>query len=232
MEVYWLVQDAGGVPEDDAWLGVRERAVLASLRIAKRRSDWRLGRWTAKLAIAAYRRLPPRTEALAAIEVRPAPSGAPAAFFRGQPAGLTMSLSHSHGVGFCVLGGNGTELGCDVERVELRSLAFLQDFFSGEEVELVLRSPAEERDRMTTLIWSAKESTLKAIGCGLRSDTRAALVNFEPGWRDGGWSALRVRYSGRIFQGWRRQRGDFVFTMVANPAVKRPAALYGLVGIV
>ena len=50
----WLTTSAPEVPPGDAWLSARERAVLAGLRLAKRRDDWRLGRWTAKTAVAAW----------------------------------------------------------------------------------------------------------------------------------------------------------------------------------
>ena len=36
------------VPADDEWLTGAEHDVLAGLTMAKRRADWRLGRWTAK----------------------------------------------------------------------------------------------------------------------------------------------------------------------------------------
>jgi 4'-phosphopantetheinyl transferase len=55
MDVYWLDQTQADVPAGDEWLCAREAACLARLRFAKRRADWRLGRWTAKRALAAYR---------------------------------------------------------------------------------------------------------------------------------------------------------------------------------
>ena len=54
MNVYWLEQSDGDVPVGDGWLSAGERATLDRLRIPKRRADWRLGRWTAKCAAAAY----------------------------------------------------------------------------------------------------------------------------------------------------------------------------------
>src|SRR3954470_9820231 len=50
----WLTLSRADVPPGDAWLGERERATLAALRVPKRRADWRLGRWTAKAALAAW----------------------------------------------------------------------------------------------------------------------------------------------------------------------------------
>ena len=58
MDVYWLEQSEADVPTADDWLSENEVARLNSLRVAKRRADWRLGRWTAKCAVAASLKLP------------------------------------------------------------------------------------------------------------------------------------------------------------------------------
>ena len=85
------------------------------MRFAKRRDDWRLGRWTAKRALAAYLNLPSNPQTLADIEIRPAPSGAPEVFVANKPAAVTISLSHRGGVAACAVAPSGMELGCDLE---------------------------------------------------------------------------------------------------------------------
>ena len=80
MEVYWWEQAEADLPAHDDWLSAGEAATLAGMHFAKRRADWRLGRWTAKQALAAYLHLPDDPHALAGIEIRPAPSGAPETF--------------------------------------------------------------------------------------------------------------------------------------------------------
>ena len=57
-EPHWLQQSEEDVSTCDDWLSGDEAIVLRGLRFAKRRSDWRLGRWTAKCAVAAYLKLP------------------------------------------------------------------------------------------------------------------------------------------------------------------------------
>ena len=97
MEVYWLEQSEADLPMADDWLSSSEADRLSKLRFAKRRSDWKLGRWTAKNALALYflyLKLPVDPQVLASIEIRPAPSGAPEAFFQNKPAAATISLSH------------------------------------------------------------------------------------------------------------------------------------------
>ena len=92
MDVYWLEQSKTELPELNDWLSANDTARLNSMRFEKRREDWRLGRWTAKRLVAAYLHLPPDLRALAEIEVRPAPSGAPKYFL---PINRPTLQSHS-----------------------------------------------------------------------------------------------------------------------------------------
>jgi 4'-phosphopantetheinyl transferase len=232
MDVYWLEQKLGDVPPVDRWLSGSERVRSNSLHIPKRRADWRLGRWTAKCAVTEYLNLPRDPEAFAAIELRPAPSGAPEVFSDGRPALVALSLSHSRGCGLCAVAPAGAEVGCDLEAVEPRSPAFLADYFAAEEQELVARSPAGRRDQVLTLLWTAKESVLKALHCGLRSDTRS--VNAAPAdflrARDGEWHRITAEHvSGRTFYGWWRESRGLIRTVVAAPPSRRPKLLSGCV---
>ena len=54
MELYWLEQTYADVPAENDWLSANEAVRLNTMRFARRRSDWRLGRWTAKNALALY----------------------------------------------------------------------------------------------------------------------------------------------------------------------------------
>jgi len=199
------------------------------LHVPKRRADWRLGRWTAKQAVSLYFNLPRKEQALAAMEVRPAPSGSPEAFIHGRAAPVQLSLSHSHGWGLCTIARLGVEVGCDLETVEPRSAAFLADYFTAEEQELVARTPVASRDRILTLLWSTKESTLKALRCGLRSDTRS--VNVAPAdflhTRGEEWSPVSAMHSSqRNFGGWWRISRDLVRTIVADSTSLRLVELF------
>ena len=228
MDICWLEQNERDVPRGDAWLSASERARLDGLLVPKRRADWRLGRWTAKCAVSGYLKLPGDPEALAETELRPAPSGAPRVFLHGEPAPVALSLSHSGCTGFCAIAPSGSEVGCDLETVEPRSLAFLADYFTNEERELVAQTEIANRDRVLTLLWSAKESALKALRRGLRLDTRS--VNADPSnfpqTRDEEWRRVRVAHlGGRTFHGWWRQSRDLVYTVVADPPPRRLVAL-------
>lgn len=226
IEVCWLARCGDTVPSDDKWLSEGEAHFAAELRFPKRRADWRLGRWTAKRAFAIYAGLPARAEVLARIEVRPAPSGAPRAYFDGQQAGAALSISHSRGVGFCVIGPPNIALGCDIEWVEPRSDFFLADYFIPEEQQIINRDGKQMQAEHGTVIWSAKESMLKALECGLRADLLS--VRAVPERAVGGsvgWLRLITQQGLRTFHGWWRKTGGVVWTIVASPAPAHPIAL-------
>ena len=188
MNIYWLEQTEADVPGDKEWLSARERVQLDALRFPKRRADWQLGRWTAKHAVAACLQLPADPPNLAKIEVCPGSSGAPETFLGNKWAPVTISLSHRAGRAVCAVTPFPGALGCDLEVIEPHSDAFIADYFATEEQALVARVVPAERLRLVTLLWSAKESALKALRAGLRLDTRSVIVtpvDPVPGRNDG-----------------------------------------------
>ncbi|MBK8014387.1 MAG: 4'-phosphopantetheinyl transferase superfamily protein [Deltaproteobacteria bacterium] len=182
MTVFFLECRAGDVPLDDRWLGPRERGLCSALRLEKRRRDWRLGRWTAKQAL---RRFQARTSdspspmPLDATELLPAPDGAPEFHGLSEPSSVQVSISHRGDVAVCAIAAHPLEvgIGCDLESVETRSEGLVDDFFTGREREAVARVPSTSKDPLVALIWSAKESALKVLRCGLRRDTRSVEVS-------------------------------------------------------
>jgi 4'-phosphopantetheinyl transferase len=248
MVVYWLEQATANVPEGDGWLSVNEESYLRAIRFPKRRADWLLGRWTAKNAIASFLAIPPEPWALRDVEIRPALSGMPEVFLRNKPAGVVISLSHRAGVGACALATSCALLGCDLETVEPHGDAFAADYFTAAEQALVAEADAVDRWRLLALLWSAKESALKATREGLRLDTRQVIVSFpakprmqsenhennvqrarvpvRTSSRQSGWSPLQVRHTnGQIFHGWWSETGDLLRTVLASPAPEPPILL-------
>jgi 4'-phosphopantetheinyl transferase len=242
MKVYWLQQNASNVPTFTGWLSANEAVRLNSMRVPKRRSDWTLGRWTAKLALAAYLQIPDDSQVLAQIELRPEPSGAPVAYCADRPAGVTISLSHSCNIAISAVTEFGAAMGCDLESVAPRSDAFVRDYFTGHEQEMIALENPANRQRLTASLWSAKESALKAMRTGLREDTRSIEVSVESGWETGAvadgecrdglqvvadrWHPLRATSIGRkVFHGWALESGSFVLTIVADPFPDPPVQL-------
>jgi 4'-phosphopantetheinyl transferase len=240
MKVHWLEQTEADLPANQEWLSASEVACLNSLRVLKRQRDWQLGRWTAKCALSAYLNTPGDLQSLSDIEIRPAASGVPEAFVAGQQAPVSLSLSHSNGTALCTIAPFGAALGCDLEVIEDRSDAFVADYFTAEERASVAQASAAERSRLVTLLWSAKESALKALHEGLRQDTRSVTVTMlesavtsmaqEAYSAQPIWHGLEVRHvDGAVFHGWWQQRGDLLRTLVAapRPMMMIPLAMNG-----
>ena len=226
--VYWLEQSESDIPAGNQWLSAGEKSRLCTLRFEKRRTEWSLGRWTAKRAVASCLNLPIDVQSLQNIELLAASSGAPEVFLFHQRAAVSVSLSHRAGKALCVVGLSGASLGCDLELVESRDDSFLTDFFTADEQHLVERSPVDKRPLLTTLLWSAKESALKALHVGLRVSTTSLEVNpadAAPRWAErwqpdncADWSPLSVRVIGRgILPGWWRCTNNMVRTVAFNP---------------
>jgi 4'-phosphopantetheinyl transferase len=231
MEIYWLEQNESDVPIDNQWLSPEESMCLHTLRFLKRRNDWRLGRWTAKHALATCLHLPTDFRSLAKFEIHAAPSGAPEVFLFGKAADVAISLSHRSGTSLCTVGHGATKFGCDLERVEARSDAFVDDYFTASEQALFASVPVRNRPLLLAVLWSAKESALKALRVGLRLDTRSMCV--IPGESHGqlfqlpansdAWCPVDVRHSGsELFRGWWRVEEDLVRTVVSDVRIAAP----------
>jgi 4'-phosphopantetheinyl transferase len=226
--VWWLAREADTLPSGLSWLTPREAERVAQLRYAKRRSDFLLRRVTAKHALAAVLGLPADPSGLARVEVGNAPSGAPYALVDGAPAGLQVSISDRAGRAVCVVGVGA--FGCDLELVEPRSDRFARDFLTEAEREFLAARPhGDPRDAAANLVWSAKESALKALRTGLRRDTRSVEVAIEgtvETARRGRWEPLTVRaVEGPVLPGWWRRDGDYVFTVASEVSGPPPVAL-------
>ncbi len=176
----WLVQTEADLPAlpAEAWLSPTEQVRLAGLRVAKRRHDWLLGRWTAKrlVQICFARERGADVPDLALIEIVPAPDGAPELRLHGLPVSpdpqRTLTISHSAGRAFCALGPPGVALGADIELVTPHPASFCEQYLTLVEQDLIRATPSALHASLITAIWSAKEALLKALRVGLTVDTR------------------------------------------------------------
>ncbi len=220
-----LIRQAADVPAgEDAWLAPAERAELARFRIDKRRNEWRLGRWTAKHLLASELQLDRATMTLARIEVHAAADGAPEPFLDASPLDLSLSLSHSAGTAVAALADAGTALGCDIELIRALRRGTVERHFTAAERSMLENVEPHDWAVRGTLIWTAKESALKALREGLRIDTRAVEVTTSFDGPAGRWRAVSITHlpDARAFHGWWRRLGDFILSVAADPAADAP----------
>jgi 4'-phosphopantetheinyl transferase len=223
--IAWLVQSACDLPAlpAAAWLSPPERERLSSFKVAKRRDDWLLGRWTAKRLVQTVLARAGQQLDLAEIGVVAAPDGAPELQIGPEPSALSpqpsLSISHVAGRASCALGPAGMTVGADIERAAPHHPAFPGDYFTPEELAIVAAAPAALRDTLVTAIWSAKEALLKALRLGLTVDTRRVVCLPYMGdlaQARSGWAPLMI--SAPTFNldapyAWWRLDGDDVLTL-------------------
>jgi 4'-phosphopantetheinyl transferase len=216
MNVRWHLARAEEVPTDDEWLLDEERAVVAELGVAKRRSDWRLGRWTAKMLLSSELAVRPSR-----IEIRAADDGAPDAYVDGTHAEVSLSLSHRDGVAVAAVSPLPTTVGIDLEMLETRSDAFVREWLAAEE-QAQLPSAGAARDVQVLCCWTAKEASAKVLREGLRLDVRHAVVVAGPSAP--AWSPLEVtwRTEGIVHSGWWRCDDSTVVVVVTDPPSDPP----------
>ncbi|HMK37470.1 MAG TPA: SDR family NAD(P)-dependent oxidoreductase [Desulfomonilaceae bacterium] len=127
--------------------------------------------------------------------------GKPRVELVGRP-GLSLadvSISHSNGLAMAAAAvpGEFAGLGIDVEKVEVRSDAWVKDYFADEEIRSA--GDAETRWVKFTKMWSLKEAALKAIGTGLRFDLKDICITSLD---DTGKAGLEFRNeAGRYLEG-------------------------------
>ena len=220
-QVWYTTQSRQQLPADLDWLTPGERERLEGFRFDKRRRDWLLGRWTAKIALLGISGLSERD--IQRFEIDSAPNGAPLPRLDGQPYQVGLSLSHSHELAFSAVSRDADALGCDIELVEPRSDVFVETWFTEAERVCVENASPSSRDSLVTMIWSAKESTLKALQTGLQVDTRSVEV-LDRGERvDQVWGVARTvtEEAGEFSCLW-RPHGEFILTIATRDPVGAP----------
>lgn len=225
--IHWLEESAQNITEPpEAFLSAAELETYRAFRFEKRRTDWLLGRWTAKRLLQAVM-LQETNELLArdALEIFNDADGVPFARIRSQRAAWNLSISHSNQHALCAcsplplgerLGVRG--IGADLELIEPREDYLVRDYFTAREQARVDASTPAQRDLVVTAIWSAKEAALKAIHKGLSLDTRAveiSLALFEQAPAQ--WTRFEIEFAfeqAETFSGWWRVQAGFVLTIV------------------
>jgi 4'-phosphopantetheinyl transferase len=227
MGTCWIEQAESDLPADNEWLSALEFAKFNTLRVPKRRADWRLGRWTAKQAVAGVLGISADQASLRRIVIHPADTGEPLVHVFGFHNPITISLSHRDGRALCVVALGAISLGCDLELSEPKSDAFISDYFTLEEQELVASVPPFAQSLAASLVWSAKESALKALHVGLRVDTRSVAVDRviqkDIGRSDGTWRPMLAHCADQVdFHGWWRYEDGVIRTVMSDVLLDPP----------
>ena len=255
--IQWLIQSTAGHPAlargiaPAGLLSEQEQLRLIELKTVKRRSDWLIGRWTAKHLLQSYiERQTGVQPLLHTLTVINDPDGAPRIIadcrlqiadydlnLQSAICNLQLSISHCDGHAFCALSDTcGTQIGVDIERIEPRAAAFAEDYFTAPELDQLYAAPLDDRDTLVTLIWSAKEAALKALRVGLTVDTRKVSCTVVPTPQLApAWAALDIRAAPGLlgahehdFRGWWRQFDQYVLTMVVMGDDRQPMIVHNI----
>jgi 4'-phosphopantetheinyl transferase len=192
-----------------ALLSPSEEAILAGLALLPRRRKWLLGRWAAKRLLG---EIAAEEQSLVAellgkpgsnpewrcqFSILNDEAGAPYVDRQGGRLPLSLSISHRGFRGLAAVAlAPGACVGADLETVEPRDPALVRQFFSESEADRVAKTSGAAAEQAIARIWSAKEAVLKAMGIGLRHDTRDIVVGDEvdaPAGLAEGWRALDIR---------------------------------------
>jgi phosphopantetheinyl transferase len=150
-------------------LSASETSKLESLVHEKRRRDWLSGRLIGKLLV--MRHLGAASPRPACVEILSDGDHKPVAGViddRGRRTELSwcLSISHRDGAAGAALVTSG-RVGIDIEVMEPRSEALLDDYFTPGEVQMVAGLGSPLSGWGIGLFWSIKEAGLKAVGVGL-----------------------------------------------------------------
>lgn len=225
--IFFGTSRAVELPHHDEWMGPGEIFAFQRLKTEPRRQSFRLGRWTAKHILSRVLSIPFSQSLSTRIEVLSNTDGVPIPYLDGESLPHTLSLSHREDRALAAASPASLSMGCDLEWIEPHSRAFVEDFFTPEERENTFCSSSPHL--MATLIWSAKESALKALRTGLSRDTRELCVQLSGPFSEhsSSWHALSVidRTHEKTLRGLFRIDQGYILTIVADSDIPTPFLL-------
>lgn len=226
MTIFGAIQHQEDVPIHQEWLHPLEIKYLNGLKFEKRRQDWLLGRWTSKklLQHLIFQDFP-----INETEIRKGPNREPMVFFQAEPISCRLSISHSHGRSFCVLSKEERALGCDLEKVEIRSEGFIRDYFTDRERSLFDENYQGifDRDSYFTLLWSAKESVMKACLTGLSIPAKNIELKEIKGFKADNWSEISMKNLAKntLYRGSFKLADGFAWVVLAEVGQDDPGRI-------
>jgi len=196
-KVRWLL--CRGTPdlEKEEFLLPQELQDGRRYRHAGRYRQWLLGRAAAKWLLLEQAGLNWSSENARRFYLLRHPEGWPQVFYAGgKELALPLTISHSADYVLCALGEKGTgALGADLEVIEKRSEALIEDFFTEREKVLLQAVSSTERDRAVNAVWCLKEAFLKAEKSGLRRRATDVEVLSLGNLTEDGWHQATVGFS-------------------------------------
>lgn len=171
------------------FLRTEDQTEYSRFKVAKRQNEWISSRITTKKMMVKI--LNDKKIAIRDIRIQKETNGRPYIFVDGKGRlNGSFSLSHSQGMVFCGYSdAPDMHFGIDLEKIEERKLEFIMDYFTNDEIKNYQQCTSDQKKEYSTLIWSAKEAALKAIGKGLALDTRKVevipqnVVSLIEGWK-------------------------------------------------
>ncbi len=183
----------------DKYFSLEEQAEYSRFKVIKRQYEWISSRIISKKMIKQI--LKGEKLNLPDIRIKKEETGQPYIYISGQGRlEGKFSLSHSNGYVFCGYSPSKELIfGLDLEKIEVRSLEFVQDYFTSREIERYQSLDGNDKEEYTTMVWSAKESVLKTLGLGLSIDTRKVeIIPSEDSSRLTGWNSSLVKLENKM----------------------------------
>jgi phosphopantetheine--protein transferase-like protein len=177
----------------DKYFSLEEQAEYSRFKVIKRQFEWIYSRIISKKMIHQIFEIEKLN--LPNIRILKEETGQPYIYITGQGR-LEGKFSLSHSTGYVFCGYSSLKeliFGLDLEKIEERSIEFVQDYFTSREIELYKSLDGNDKKEYTTMVWSAKESVLKTLGLGLAIDTRKVeIIPSDDSSRLTGWNSCSV----------------------------------------
>jgi phosphopantetheine--protein transferase-like protein len=181
------------------YFSLEEQGEYSRFKVVKRQFEWISSRIISKNMI--HQILKGEKLYFPDIRIQKEETGQPYIYITGQGRlEGKFSLSHSNGYVFCGYSPSKELMfGLDLEKIEEHSLAFIQDYFTPQEIELYNSLDGNDKKEYTTCVWSAKESVLKTLGIGLSIDTRKVeIIPSDDSSRLTGWNFCSVKLENKV----------------------------------
>lgn len=191
----------------------REIFCWQKIRVPKRKKEWLLGRYTAKLLLQSYLQKDYNNEILLTdVELLSKPNTKPELEIQGKHIVNTdLSLSHTANIAVAAITTKENfKVGVDIEKTRKLDEKVCKYFLSDVELAQIKNNPLE-KDRLITILWTLKEATLKALRIGLNGSLKGITIDIS----DQSLSHIRIsRYN------------------VLKPMQNKPVEIYGYYKII